>query len=335
MKTRLMRTVLPVLLVATLFGTARAEVFAVRVAHQPGLSYLPLMVIEKDGLLEKHARAQGLKSLSYTQVRVGSAAALNEVLLAGAADVVAGAVTVMAILADRARQTLEVRGIAALNCDVHYLNTNSPRIKTLRDFSDADRIAVSAVKLSIHAIMLQMAAEKEFGPGRHETLDRLTVSLPHPEAMASLLASGTEITAHLTTTPFKRIELRDARVRRLLASDSVLGGAPTGAMLWTTGKFRAENPKVYAALLAALKEAIDIIRKDPDRAARIYIETEKSNLEPAFVRELITDPDDIFTIVPERTFAFVEFMQRTGRLKGRFSGWKDLFFPEIHDQPGS
>jgi hypothetical protein len=28
-------------------------------------------------------------------------------------------------------------------------------------------------------------------------------------------------------------------------------------------------------------------------------------------------------------------MQRTGRLKGPFNGWKDLFFPEIHDQSGS
>jgi NitT/TauT family transport system substrate-binding protein len=309
-------------------------VSAIRIAHQPGLSYLPLMIIEKDGLLLKHAREQALEGLAYKSVLVGSGGALNDVLLAGSADVVAGAITVMAALADRA-PNLHIRGIAALNCDSLYLNTNSARITTLRDFSSTDRIAVSAIKLSIHAIVLQMAAEKEFGPGQHGALDHLTVSLPHTEAMASLLSTGTEITAHLTTTPFKKIELKNPRVHRVLSSKDILGGRATGAMLWATDKFRTENPKSYAALLFALKESMDIIRTDPDRAAQVYMEMEGAKLDPAFVRELITDPEDPFTIVPEQTFAFVEFMQRTGRLKGRFAGWKDLFFPEIHDQPGS
>jgi len=315
-------------------AASRAEVAAIRVAHQPGLSYLPLMIIEKDGLLQKHARVHALDTLAYESVLVGSATALNDTLLANATDVVAGAITVMARIADRA-SALEIRGMATLNRDSFYLNTNQARINTLRDFSDRDRIAVSAVKLSIHAIVLQMAAEKEFGAGRHEELDRLTVSLPHPEAMAALLASGTEITAHLTTTPFKKAELKDARIHRILTTDSLLGGSPTGAMLWTTAKFRKDNPKAYAAFLSALDEAMETIRKDPDRSARIYLEMEKAKMELAFVRELVSDPDDIFTTVPRSTFTFVEFLQRTGRLGKRFSGWKDMFFPEIHGQPGS
>ena len=322
------------LVTAAVPTASRAEVTAIRVAHQPGLSYRPLMIMEKDGLLQKQARTHGLESLKYESVLVGSATALNDTLLASATDVVAGAITVMARVADRA-SALEIRGMATLNRDSFYLNTNQARIKTLRDFTEQDRIAVSAVKLSIHAIVLQMAAEKEFGSGRHEELDRLTVSLPHPEAMAALLASGTEITAHLTTTPFKKAELRDPRIRRILNTDALLGGSPTGAMLWTTGKFRKENPKAYAAFLSALDEAMEIIRKEPDRAAQIYLEMEKSKMDPAFVRELIGDPDDIFTTAPRSTFAFVEFLQRTGRLSKRFSGWKDLFFPEIHGQPGS
>ena len=311
-----------------------AEVVAIRVAHQPGLSYLPLMLMERYGLLPKHGRALGLSDLAYKSVLVGSAAALNDVLLSNSADIIAGAITVMAALSDRARH-LDIRGIAALNCDAFYLNTNKPDIKTLRDFGSRDRIAVSAVKLSIHAIVLQMAAEKEFGPGRHTELDALTVSMPHPEAMASLLATGTEVTAHITTTPFKKMELANPRIHRVISSDSLVGGRATGAMVWTSGKFRAENPKAYAAFFDALKEAIDIIRNDPDHAARVYSEMENSKLDPVLIRALVADPEDIFTMVPEHTFDFVDFMQRTGRLRGRFNGWKDLFFPEIHSQPGS
>jgi NitT/TauT family transport system substrate-binding protein len=84
-----------------------------------------------------------------------------------------------------------------------------------------------------------------------------------------------------------------------------------------------------------LKESIDIIRNDPDHAAQVYREMENSKLDPVLIRAIVADPEDIFTIVPEHTFDFVDFMQRTGRLKGRFNGWKDLFFPEIHGQPGS
>jgi NitT/TauT family transport system substrate-binding protein len=198
MTTHLVKVVLLIFAALAVCSPVRAEVSAIRIAHQPGLSYLPLMIMEKEGLLQKHALEHCLDKLAYTSVLVGSATALNDVLLAGSADVVAGAITVMAVLADRARQ-LDIRGIAALNRDVHYLNTNDPRIKTLSDFSDTDRIAVSAVKLSIHAVVLQMAAEKEFGPGQHGALDRMTVSMPHPEALTALLASGTEITVHLTT----------------------------------------------------------------------------------------------------------------------------------------
>jgi NitT/TauT family transport system substrate-binding protein len=327
---------LRLLMVLTLLAPLplHAEVVAIRIAHQPGLSYLPLMLIERHGLLPKHGRALGLSDLAYKSVLVGSAAALNDVLLSNSADIIAGAITVMAALSDRARH-LDIRGIAALNCDAFYLNTNKPDIKTLRDFGSSDRIAVSAVKLSIHAIVLQMAAEKEFGPGRHTELDPLTVSMPHPEAMASLLAAGTEITAHITTTPFKKMELANPRIHRVLSSNTLVGGRATGAMVWTTGQFRAENPMAYAAFFNALKESIDIIRNDPDHAAQVYRKMENSKLDPVLIRAIVADPEDIFTIVPEHTFDFVDFMQRTGRLKGRFNGWKDLFFPEIHGQPGS
>jgi NitT/TauT family transport system substrate-binding protein len=231
------------------------------------------------------------------------------VLLSNSADIVAGAITVMAALSDRARH-LDIRGIAALNCDAFYLNTNRPDIKTLRDFGSSDRIAVSAVKLSIHAIVLQMAAEKEFGPGRHTELDALTVSMPHPEAMASLLALGTEVTAHITTTPFKKMELANPRVHRVLSSNTLVGGRATGAMVWTTGKFRTENPKAYTAFFNALKNSIDSIRNDPHHAAQVYSEMENSKLDPVLIRAIVADPEDIFTMVPEHTFDFVDFMQR-------------------------
>ena len=42
-----------------------------------------------------------------------------------------------------------------------------------------------------------------------------------------------------------------------------------------------------------------------------------------------------WTMAPENTVKFVEFMHAIGTIKEKSQDWKDLFFPEIHDLPGS
>jgi NitT/TauT family transport system substrate-binding protein len=180
-----------------------------------------------------------------------------------------------------------------------------------------------------------MAASHEWGGGEWEHLDRLTVSLPHPEAMSSLLSKRTEVTAHFTTPPFQYLELQDPKVHRVASTRDILGGPTNIAMVWTTGKFRGENPRAYKAFLAALEEASQSINADKHRAAEIYLKQEKSTLPLDFVEKLVGDPDNYFTTTPENTMPYVDFLKRTGRLKREYKSWKDLFFAEIHDKAGS
>ena len=53
--------------------------------------------------------------------------------------------------------------MAALNAMPNDLNSNNPNVKTHKDFTDNDRIALPGVKVSIQAVTLQMATEKAFG----------------------------------------------------------------------------------------------------------------------------------------------------------------------------
>jgi NitT/TauT family transport system substrate-binding protein len=314
---------------------ARAETDEIRVGRQPGLTYLPLIVMAHEELLDKQARVAGLPSLRYRAVELGSAGALNDALLAGSVDYVAGAITVMAILTDRTRSTLDVRGVAALNSGPTLLNTNNPAVHTIRDFTDRDRIAVSAVKLSVHAVLLEMACAQAFGQDQYDRLDHLTVSLPHTEGMAALLAGKTEITAHFTTPPFQDIELENRTVHTVISSDHVLGGRNTLSLVWTTAKFRTDNTRAYKAFLAALEEADQIIASDTERAARIYLDAEPSKLPVEFFERLIADPKAAWTTVPEQIMPYIEFLTRIGSLKGKYASWKDLFFADIHDKQGS
>jgi NitT/TauT family transport system substrate-binding protein len=80
-------------------------------------------------------------------------------------------------------------------------------VKTLKDFTDKDRIALPAVRVSMQAVILQMAAEKEFGAGQQHKLDPWTVSLSHPDGLAQMMSGKSEITAHFTSAPFMYQEL--------------------------------------------------------------------------------------------------------------------------------
>ena len=176
-------------------GSAMAEVQTIRFARQLGLGYLQLYVAQDLKLVEKYAKEAGLGDLNATYSPLGSPSAVNDALLSGSAEFAAAGIPPFLILWDKTRKSADVRALAALNSQPAYLNTNKPDVKSLKDFTQNDRIAVPTVKLSYQAIILQMAAEKEFGEGNYAKLDNLTVSLSHPEATISLLSGKTEVSA--------------------------------------------------------------------------------------------------------------------------------------------
>ncbi|HWI41110.1 MAG TPA: ABC transporter substrate-binding protein, partial [Verrucomicrobiae bacterium] len=196
-------------------------------------------------------------------------------------------------------------------------------------------IALPAVKVSIQAIVLQMAAAKAFGQENHARLDRLTVSMKHPDAMAALLSGKSEITAHLTSPPFMFQELDDRRVRTVLNSYDVLGGPHTFNVLSTTKSFRENNPKSYAAVLAALEEADAWIRKNRKGAAETYIRLTRTKESLEDIVSQISRPEVSYSTTPVNVHRFADFMHRTGAVKAKAADWKDLFFPNIHHQKGS
>ena len=50
---------------------------------------------------------------------------------------------------------------------------------------------------------------------------------------------------------------------------------------------------------------------------------------------MLADPKLKFTLVPQNVVKFVRFKARIGNVRTPPESWKDLFFPEIHDLPGS
>ncbi|HTR56673.1 MAG TPA: ABC transporter substrate-binding protein [Casimicrobiaceae bacterium] len=313
---------------------ARAEMSEITVAQQYGISYLPLMVMEEQKLIEKHAKAAGV-DVTVTWRKFAGGAVMNDALLSGSLQFASGGVGPFATLWARTRGSLDVKAVCAINSMPLYLNTRNPNVKTIRDFTDRDRIALPAVKISIQAITLQMAAEKTFGEGQQNRLDPLTVTLSHPDAQTALLSGASEITAHFGSPPFQYQQLRNPAIHTVLNSYDVLGGPATFNVVWTTSKFRNENPRLYDAFVKALDEATAMINRDKKWAAETYLRLSKDKDSVADILAMLNDPAIVYTTTPQNVMKYVDFMLKAGAIKSRPDSWKDMFFPNAHGLPGS
>jgi NitT/TauT family transport system substrate-binding protein len=183
---------------------------------------------------------------------------------------------------------------------------------------------------------MQMEAAKMFGAANYQKYDPLTVSLAHPDAMASLLNPKSEITAHFASPPFQEEELKQPGMHKVLTSEDVMGGPSTFSMVMSTTKFRNENPKAYKAFFQGFADAVKFINEKKPEAARIFIELAKEKRSSeADIVALLNDPTIQFTQVPLKTTKYAEFMHQVGSIKTAPANWKDLFFPEVHEMPGS
>ena len=175
---------------------AHAETGEIHVSRQYGISYLPLMIMEDQKLIEKHAKSAGA-DVKVEWSKFASGAVMNDALLSGNLQFASGGVGPFTTLWAKTRGNLDVKAVSAINSMPLFLVTRNPNVKTVKDFTDKDKIALPAVKVSIQAVTLQMAAEKAFGEGQQNKLDHLTVSMAHPDAETALLSGRSEITAHL------------------------------------------------------------------------------------------------------------------------------------------
>ncbi|MET0334510.1 MAG: ABC transporter substrate-binding protein [Rhizobacter sp.] len=313
---------------------ARAE-GTLRIAELFGIVYLLLNVAQDQQLFEKQGKAAG-QEIKVEFVKLSGGAAVNEALLAGSIDIGGAGVGPLLTLWDRTHGKQNVRGVAALGNFPYYLTSINPKVKTIADFTDADRIALPAVGVSVQSRVLQLASAKQWGDAQYNKLDKLQVALPHPEATAAIIKGGTEITAHFGNPPFQEQGLAGNKAAHIvLKSYDVLGGPSSATVLYATEKFRKENPKTYKAFVDGLAEAAKLVRANPELAADIFIRTNKSNIDRALLLSIIKSPEVEFKLAPQNTYALAEFMHRVGAIKNKPASAKDYFFDDAQNASGS
>lgn len=313
---------------------ARAE-GQLRIAEQFGIVYLLLNVAQDQQLIEKHGKAAGV-DIKVEWLKLSGGSVVNDALLSGSVDIAGAGVGPLLTIWDRTYGKQNVRGVASLGNFPYYLVSNNPKVKTIADFGDKDRIAVPAVGVSVQSRVLQLASAKLWGDAQYNKLDKVSIAVPHPDATAAIISGGTEITGHFGNPPFQEQELAgNPNAHIVLKSYDVLGGPSSATVLYATEKFRKDNPKTYGAFLGALDEAAKFISANPEKAADIYLKVNKGNTDRKLLLQIIKNPEVQFKIAPQNTYGLAEFMHRVGAIKNKPASVKDYFFDDAHVQGGS
>lgn len=308
---------------------AHAEAKTLRVAKQYGLGYIQLMLMEDQKLVEKHAREAGLGDVTVEWSTFRSSDVMNDALISGNLDFASLGPTGIITIWSKTKGSYDVKVASGLNAMAWMLNVRDPAIKSLKDFNDSHRIAVPAVKVSGQATALQMAAAKEWGDAEFGRLDKLTVSLAHPDATAMMLGGKTEIVANFSSPPYEFVQLKDPNIRTILTSDEILGGPISFNVIAATAKFRESNPKLYKAFLDALEEATESVKKDPGAALDVYARLGSDKTPKAELLEILNHKTSHITTETLNLGAFTDFLGKVGRLKNPPADWKaEMLFPE-------
>jgi NitT/TauT family transport system substrate-binding protein len=310
----------------------RSSPRTVRISKGYGLLYLPLLVMEKARLFERHAARQGLGSVSVEWVLLDGGNSVDDAMMAGTLDFAAVGAPGFIELWARARgiPNVEVIGISGLSTTSLSLNTNRPQITALRDFTPADRIAVPGIHTSLAAVVLQMMASKLLGPQHFAQLDSITVGMPHPQAMQALVRRDGGITAHFASPPFSTLELQQPGIHRVVDSVDVLGPL-TLDVVFASKRLVDAEPALVRAFLGALDEANRLIAQDRQAAAAIYVASSGLDVSRDHVMQMLAAPESRFSVWPEQLMEYVDFLYMVGTIKAKPRTWNDMFVPMLGD----
>lgn len=309
---------------------ARGGEIAIGVGH--GIGFLPLFVAQDLGLLDKYARAHGLNG-KLTLRRFSNAAPMRQALARG--EIVAGAYGLPAFLLarDAARQTgKELQAVSGITTLPLVLLAVRPDIRSLADLKPADKIAVPLLTAP-QVTYLRMQTSPS--PGGRDRLREQLVAMPHQESLDALTA-GNGIVAYFSSPPFTQIALKEPKVRAVTSSADIMGGKTSFLVMASPKAALTAHPKLPDALSKAIDEASGAIRKDPRRAAMVWLKWEPSNtLDVRMVEEVLRDLKDDFGSGVFGIEQAASYLRRDNRLRDGIRRWQDVVAPAIAAGRGS
>lgn len=285
-----------------------------RVTQQFGLGYAAMTIADELGFLEKYS-----PDLKVTWIQLNSDEAIMEAFNNGQID--AAVITIPAFLKgwDQGIQWKVASGMSVMPIT---LQTIDEKVKTLADFGQNDKLAVSSLG-SIEHVLLSMALEKELGDVA--SLDDNVMLMSHQEALAAM--AERDITAHFSPPPYNFEESALSNVSPVVDGVTAYGAEFSYLVAVASDELYENNPNAYAALVMAIAEATEFIHENPEEAATIL--SPSLGLEKSVVLEYLTWPGMNYVTTPLGLLGFSDFMLRTEFITRAPEGLKDIAFSNV------
>ena len=307
---------------------------AIRIGRIQGVNFLPTHVMQKRGLVERHAARLGLQGARAEWIDFPGGGNATDAMLAGNIDVVNAGPGNLLLLWDRTKGG--VKGIVSNSSLPTKLISRDDRLRRLTDYGASDRIALPTVLVSTQAILLQIAAEKLYGPENWRHFNAGTVQMGHADGYVAMRNPLHEVRSHFTSPPYIDRELKDVPGAHVVTTSAeILGSDLSTAINYATTRYVAREPVMVQALIDASAEAVAAIKADPAAAARDYLELSRDRLEEAELIDLLRQPDMVFETRPVGTKTFADFLARIGTLRTRPERWTDYFVDQAASLAGS
>ena len=141
--------------------------------------------------------------------------------------------------------------------------TNNPNIKSFKDISTSDRIAIPDMTQT-GGVLLRLAAEKYFGS--YNALDELVMLMSHDDGLSALINGS----GGISVTPVSAdgiMALEKAGMYNPFMTDRELfGGELVQGYFALSESFYNDNTELAQALVKAIEDACELIRNQDEKA---------------------------------------------------------------------
>jgi NitT/TauT family transport system substrate-binding protein len=304
-------------------GTARAETApaSVTIVYQPGLGYMPFIVMQKTGSL---AKAFPTTQLSWKVLSNG--AVIRDGFVSNTIQI--GAVGSAPFLIGWDRGVPWKILCTAVSYDF-WLVVTDPNIKSIKDLKPGDKIA-SPSPDSINALVLRAALTRAGLPPNY--LDIGFVAMPHPLAEQALLDH--QVVGHIATPPFAEDEVKRGAHAIMHTTDGFPGGM-TSTLVVAGTNFAQQYPAFMEAFYKDYVATVKSIQTHPDDAAKIYVDYTGGKAKLAEIDGLMRElAGTIFGVVPRGVIETARFMAKLGQIKKTPSSFAEISLGFVGGQAG-
>ncbi|MGH7716327.1 MAG: ABC transporter substrate-binding protein, partial [Vulcanimicrobiaceae bacterium] len=237
---------------------AQTSPTTVTITYQPGLGYMPFILMQA-----KNELAKQFPSLQIKWTMLASGASVRDGMVANTIQI--GAVGTAPFLIGWAHG-LPWKVLCTANNYDYWLITLDSKIKSIKDLKPGDKIAVPAPD-SINAMILRRALTR-IGRNPHY-LDVGLVAMPHPLAEQALL--GHQIVGHIATPPYSIDEVAHGG-HVIMHTDDGFPGGVTSVIVAITNEFSEQHPDFVTGFYKQYEEMAAYTIQHPDEAAKVYVE---------------------------------------------------------------